>query len=234
MNTTQFELKYFKSAYVDKIYRELISGQDFSRYTQEIFHVDPNFLGDTGIKMVMPDLLDPAKSDYENSVLLHSALRHLTEVQASDERLWSYLTHVVFWEYMKKRWPVEKAEEPVNRIKDRYFLRNLSLRSLTRNGLSRLWWYGYLTYRDSDSEPYRYLKVLLRRQDLVVGITERALGSNANIRFGILEFLEEQEEIASNEDATRKLITDLSLAGGVKLLPSMQKTSIKELLYTLI
>jgi len=230
----QLELKYFKSAYVDKIYRDLINSQNYSNYTVENFDFDENFVGNTGIKVLMKASLDASKSDIENSITLYSALKELTEVQASDERLWTYLSHVYFWKYMRERWPAEKADEPTNRIKDRYFLRNLSLRSITRNGLSRLWWYAYLTYKESDSDPHRYLRVLLKRQDLVVGITERALGSNENIRFGLLEFLEEQQKIASNENASRKLITDLSLAGGVKLLPYMEKNSIKDLLYSLI
>lgn len=234
MNMKQIELKYFKSAYVDKIYRDLINSQNFSTYEEKNFEFDKNFVGNTGINIEMKDSLDASKTDIENSILLFSTLKNLTEVQASDERLWTYLSHVYFWEYMRERWPAEKAEEPINRIKNRYFLRNLSLRSITRNGLSRLWWYAYLTYRELDSDPYRYLRVLLKRQDLVVGITERALGANENIRFGLLEFLEEQQKISSNENASRKLITDLSLAGGVKLLPCMEKNSIKELLYSLI
>lgn len=234
MNIEEIELRYFKSAYVDKIYRELITNQDHSKYLQDKYDFDEDFVGKTGLKVRFKENLSPLKTDVENSIILYEALKNLTEVQASDERLWAYLVHVHFWDYMKSRWPVDKAEEPINRIKDRFFLRSLNLRTLTRNGLSRLWWYAHLTYKNDEPDPYKYLRILLQRQDLVVGITERALGSSESVRFGILEFLDEKKEIAASQTASRKLITDLSLVGGVKLLPHMGKANIKSLLSTLI
>jgi hypothetical protein len=46
--------------------------------------------------------------DLENTRVLYTALRHLTPLQASDPRLWTYMTHVTHWEYMRVRWPIEQ------------------------------------------------------------------------------------------------------------------------------
>ena len=48
------------------------------------------------------------KNDFENSKRIYSALKDLSLTQAADERLWVYLCHVTFWDYMRARWNVEK------------------------------------------------------------------------------------------------------------------------------
>ena len=228
---TKIEVNFFTSVYVDKLYREVVSTQNYSNYLNEVFSFEQEIAkGATGIYFNSDFTLDPEKSDFENSKNLYETFKHLTEVQASDERFWTYLIFVHCWKYMRKRWPAEDAKEPVNRIRDRYFLRTLNLRSLTRNGLSRLWWYAHLTYNKNDKNPYENLEILLSRQDLVVGITERALGSNKNIRIGVLDFLKNNQEIFKSESKTRKLLVGLNLAGGVKMLPFLNIHEINSLL----
>jgi hypothetical protein len=90
---------------------------------------------------------------------------------------------------MKNRWPLDDLENPKNRIIDRYHLKYLKLESLTRNGISRLWWYVHLTIDLKRNDKFELTRTLLSRADLSVGILERALGSNRNIRIGLLEFL---------------------------------------------
>lgn len=65
---------------------------------------------------------------------------------------------------------------------------------------------------------------------LVVGITERALGCNANIRTAVLEFLMENPAIKDSESMARELFVKLNLVGGVKNLPFLEVGEIKELL----
>lgn len=92
-------------------------------------------------------LLDPADNDFkdlENAIRFHKTLPRLTPLQARDPRLWSRLTHVELWGYMRRRWPVEKylADPPKaeRNIRDRYFVAKNESRALLRNGASRLWW----------------------------------------------------------------------------------------------
>ncbi len=77
------------------------------------------------------------------------SLPSLTPLQASDQRLWAYFPHVSHWRYMRKRWPVEQyvAKDRSNdKYKDymnqRYLYMADRSRSLLRNGIARLWWYG--------------------------------------------------------------------------------------------
>lgn len=227
----KYELRFFSSFYVDKLYRQVAATENYDNYFQSQFPYEEKYAkGPTGISVNSSINLDPKKSDFENSIILYEALDGLTEVQASDERLWAYLTHVYFWDYMQGRWPIEGLAKPLGRIKERYFLRSLNLESLTRNGLARLWWYSHITCDVNRKDKYELLETLLQRQDLVVGITERALGSNKRIRTGLLEYLQENPSIASSESLTRELIKALNLYGGVKMLPLLEISEIKKLL----
>ena len=46
--------------------------------------------------------------DLENAKIVHAAFPNLTPLQARDPRLWTRLTHVECWSYMRKRWDVGK------------------------------------------------------------------------------------------------------------------------------
>lgn len=236
--TDTIEQKVFSSQYIERLYMDLMETQDTSNYETDVFpYQEDHPKGGTDIiipdsvELVMPEGRD--LKDIENTKIIFEAYRSLTPTQASDPRLWTYLTHVTYWKYMKKRWPFSDAKKPFNRIRDRYFLRSLKLETLTRNGLSRLWWYGFLTYDENRKNPWELTETLLSRADLAVGITERALGCNANIRIAVLEFLSENPDIKNSEDATRELIVKLNLIGGVKNLAFLEVIEIKEILSTL-
>lgn len=227
----QVELKVFQSSYVDKLHRDLTSTGNFDNYKLDRFPFEQRFpKGNTSIFIGDDFILDPDKSDFENSVALYNVLKHLNETEASDERLWVYLTHVTFWDYMKKRWPVEGIENPIGRIRERYFMRGSSIESLTRSGIARLWWYAHMTYDESRANKYELTEVLLKRADLSVGITERAFGSNPKIRTALLEFLRANPAISSDQEKTREIYKGLNLVGGVRNLPFLEVIELKEVL----
>lgn len=81
-----------------------------------------------------PALLLPEgnnKRDSENVRIIHPWLAHLTPVQASDPRLWTYLTHFVYSDYTAARWPVAADADVTRRIRERYFVEGESLASIT-------------------------------------------------------------------------------------------------------
>ncbi|MBI2966704.1 MAG: hypothetical protein HYY40_02690 [Bacteroidetes bacterium] len=232
-NKNQIELKVFQQSYIDKLFRDTVATNNFDNYKLDRFPYEEKFpRGNTGIFISDDLILEADKGDLENSKILYEALKTLNETQASDERLWTYLTHFTFWKYMRARWPMEKASEgkEIGRLKDRYFLRNINIESLTRNGISRLWWFSHLTYDEKRNNPHELTEILLSRADLSTGIVERGFGSNKNIRIALLEFLKNNPEISSNEDKTREIFKGLNLVGGVRNLPFLDVAELKEVL----
>ncbi|MEI9917363.1 MAG: DUF6339 family protein [Bacteroidota bacterium] len=222
------ELKVFKASYVDRLFRDVMATNNFDNYALNTFPFEENYpIGGTGIFVSKDFHLNPEKTDFENSQVLFEELVDLTPTQASDERLWTYLTHVFFWSYMIHRWPIEPKERPLGRIRDRYFLRGKGIESLTRNGISRLWWLAHISYDSNRHDRYELTKVLFSRADLMVGIGERAIGCNLEIVKGLLEFLKDNPQILISEDKTRKVIRSLNLVGGVKSLALLGKDRTK-------
>lgn len=230
--TGQVNIPLFTSSYIEKLYRNSQKKNGQEAYQKEKFSCQENFAkGDSGIKIDEGFYLDPTAGDLANSKKLYNQL-DLNETQASDPRLWTYLTHVTFWDYMKERWPVDKnsIKNPQNRIRNRYFLRTLNLRTLTRNGLSRLWWYAKITVDSNRENKFELTNILLKRADLTVGITERAIGSSQIIRTALLEFLNKNKEILNSEKKSRELFTGLNLSGGPKTLSFLTKEEVKRIL----
>lgn len=229
------EIKVFTYDYVNELQRNVEIKEKFDSYKLEKFPYQEKFpKGSTGVYIPFAfELKNPEKGnnfDLDNSIAFYEEAKGINPTLASDPRLWTYLTHVRFFHYMKNRWPIDDLENPKNRLIDRYHLKYLKLESLTRNGLSRLWWFAHLTIDNNRKDKFELTRTLLVRADLTVGILERALGSNRNIRIAILEFLAENEDIRDNEDKSRNLLIQLNLYGGVKNLPYLVTNEIKNVL----
>lgn len=166
-----------------------------------------------------------------NSIALHSALSKLTPIQASDERLWAYLSHDNFWEYMKERWPIKNTNKIENKIRDRYFFSAATNRGYTRNGIGRLWWYGYYAYDSSNkNDPYWLMDIIFRGH--IQEIIERSFSHNKSIVLAILKWIKKIEEndtrITNREEYIRPLLKYLNQIGGATILDIFDSNEIQE------
>ena len=234
-------LKVFKASTVNAL-RELIKS-DVAKYQLEESWVD-GFMPDRALYATtkiedLPDdlLLMPEGNknfDLENSQRLYTALHGLTLTQASDPRLWTYLTHVKYWKYMRKRWPIKAGvdlEKVKGSIVSRYFLVGDKARALTRNGVARLWWAGHTCYSTSQvGDEFAYAKVLFSTQDVYASLMERAFSKNRKIIQPVLSVL--TKELArgtpfDDRDNVRDLGKHLVLLGGAMVLDILDPVSIE-------
>jgi len=120
---------------------------------------DGNPFGDFKIEILDLELYtasdNPVDTDFENAKRVYTAMRHLTETQASDERLWSGIAHSQFWEYMIYRH--SRNKQSPQSIESRFFFAQSKRRSLFVNTLSRLWWAGRLVYDENREDPFELL-----------------------------------------------------------------------------
>jgi hypothetical protein len=172
---------------------------------------------------------DNPKNDAENAKRVYRWLREIPPTTAMEERLWSCLTHSIFPEYMAIRWPVED-EATIHR---RYLFEGKTFAALTRNGIARLWWAGYLTHDSKREAPFELTEVLLSRQDLHVSLLERALGKSEVVRRTVLEFVRDNRAWLSDEAFGKRiqvLLRELNLLGGVAVLDTLQPHAIRSYL----
>jgi len=158
------EVKIFTFDYIEELQRKVLHHNEYKAYQEDTFPYNPSFPKGSS-KVFLPDDFELAipvtgnTFDLENSIKLYENLSGMNETKASDARLWIYLTHVKFWNYMKVRWPLEDVKNIPGRISDRYHLRYLKLESLVRNGIARLWWFTHLTVDPDRKDKYELTKV---------------------------------------------------------------------------
>jgi len=194
---------------------------------------------DGPLDLQLPDNED--LKDIENAICIHKALRHLTRVQARDPRLWVRLCHAECWQYMRKRWPMERFgadSAKGNRfIVSRYFVAQNESRALLRNGIARLWWTAHLSYDSDRTNPYELTAVLLSLLDITQQLLERNMGRAPSVARGFLTFLVDNKQLLlgggeAKRTRIRQLATFLNMYGGVSVLDCLTETEITKLLDT--
>lgn len=170
-----------------------------------------------------------AANDAENAKRLFTWLRTIPPTLAMEERLWAYLTHCTFADYMKARWPAENASA----IERRYLFEGSSFAALSRNGIARLWWAGFLTHDPRRSNPFELTETLFMRQDIQVSLLERSIGKCRGVREAVLEFISENMQSLAAEAFGRRiqrLLKELNLLGGVAILDALPRAELRAFL----
>ncbi|KAF0818553.1 hypothetical protein KIS4809_2612 [Bacillus sp. ZZV12-4809] len=168
-----------------------------------------------------------SKTDAENAKRIHKSLRSLSPTQAVDGRIWTYLTHCVYQEYMASRWLNNKDDVSKGTI-ERYFAN--TNREVIRNGIARLWWYGYLTYDITREDPYELTDFLLSNQNIAQALLERNLGNNKQWLINMLDVIKKYNDaypgilISQNIKA---LVKYINYTGGVIVLDCLSKDAIE-------
>lgn len=190
----------------------------------------------------VPDVeltIGDSKTDFENAVKIYDSFRKsLNPVQASDLRLWAYLAHNTYWDYMRERWAIDIPSEEDDdgaesnklaaRIGSRYFFKASKGKAFVRQGIARLYWSAYLTYDDNNkNNPYEYTEYFLSKQDIFAVSTERSLARNKVLLLSALKVLKEHGELKRN--SIRQYFLKINQAGGLLVLDSLSSDSAYDL-----
>lgn len=165
--------------------------------------------------------LDSEKSDFENAVALYESFESLPPFIASEEPLWAYLTHVEYFDYVKKRWGLE-SNPSSDLILKRFFY---TTSTAMDNAISRLWWGAYLTKDESLDDHYKYTRILLGdgNSDLLQNLSKSKLFRYPEAVKGIMKFFSEYEDRKDFSKVNRFIIQYFNRLGGVKQLVYMEK-----------
>lgn len=194
----------------------------------------PKYCFDTGIEVNDYQLvLGGPETDFQNAKIVFEAFKDkLNPVQASDLRLWAYLSHVKHWDYMFTRWKIdvpdeEDDEEPggkqksprektIDRVKTRYFFGASRGKAFVRQGIARLYWSAYLTYDSTSHNPYEYTEFFFNKQDIFTSITERSYARNKVLVLAALKELKKYPGLSREE--IRLFLAKLNQAGAITVL----------------
>lgn len=188
---------------------------------------------------------DNGKNDLANAILLYEAMKDIPFSVATNENFWAFLTHTVYWDYMRNRWSIEDAQQDeVSYIHTRYMFSTKNKR-FYRNGLSRLWFYAALTYDAENLEnPYFYTELMLKNQDLAGLILETtsvsrnftALKATLEIikRIDELESNQEIEKIKGKRDFIRDVMKKINFIGAITIWDSLSHEESVEKLWKMV
>ena len=204
-----------------------------------------NYSFNTGIAVPDVDLIvGDSSTDFENSKRIYEAFKgSINPIQASDLRLWAYLAHCTYWEYMRTRCAINieseeddedtSSDKLVARIGSRYFFKASKGKAFVRQGIARLYWAAYLTYDETNAaNPYEMTEYFLSKQDIFTVSTEHALARNKALLIGALKALKEHGELKRQE--IRRFFVKLNQAGGIVVFDSLNIESAYELSQSVI
>ena len=231
------KIKYLR----DECYDELENSikKNYDKYCLDTpwlldMYKDIKCYNESSIEILKAILNNDSKNDFENAKALYESLKNLTPFQATNIYLWTYLTHVTYYEYMTKRWKInsnEQDKQSITRIKERYFCRK-SRRGLLRNGISRLWWATYLSYDEDENDHYMYTKILFTEEELFTGLLERDFSMNKNIVKGVLKCFKDYIDVVGTlptRELRRNLMKYINYQGAIVMYDILDETDIYNL-----
>jgi len=232
-------IKFLKETSLEELYKNISNNLDRYESTgfTDMIDLPTKTHSHDGLTFDMEKLkniVGSVDSDAKNAIKIFQAMPGLTPYLAKDERLWSYLCHTVFFEYINERWPMpENAsdERKINHIKLHFFAK--SDRNFERdNGASRLWWGGFFASKVKNMTFEGAINTYFRNQDFRGHIIGRPNSSTSMNLFGILlekfsQSLEGDRKLAKRENY-QKYLKEVNLMGGRSLIPVMTDLEIKE------
>lgn len=231
-------LKVFRQNYIDSLIRQLSGGRGYELYDlgEPIPFEETDVLTNNKITILedvalnIPD--ENKKYDFENAVLIYEYLKDLDPTIASDTRLWTYLSHVPFWDYTKKRWPTRDsgAHNTGEHILTHWFIRDLNARSIADHGIARLWWGAYMTYDENREDKYELTRELFSMLDYTRTLFEGSLGRNKNFFHAFLEYTIENKDLFKKykEGKIRSFMRKMNFVAGYNAITSLSIEEIKK------
>ena len=197
--------------------------------------IDPAAVENIADQLLMPGSRR-AEHDAHNAMTVFNAYRMLTPQQATDERLWTYLTHTQGAEYVSRRWLRTRPESDAAAalaVRNKFFVRGD--RALRReNGIARLWWMGRIAHDVDPDEPGLFLKILLARQDARSSLIERpSISRNREVLKAIYSVMRDHAETTPRfltREPFREFMKNLNRRGGVLLLDALPKNELDSLI----
>ena len=205
--------------------------EDFSRF----FEIDEQIELE---KMVGIQCENNDYQEVTNCENMFSSLPAMSPYMARDERLWTYLTHVDLLNYARKRWPIpEDDNKAIGHIRTHFFV--VGARGIERdNAASRLWWMAHISSRCQTMPLKDSLQCFLFRSDVRANIVERpTTAQNPVILSTIFEKLNESyhgDQKLFEREIFRNFMIELNLLGGVRLLDSLGKHEIENIVSSIV
>jgi len=240
------KIKFLKERALHELKQQI--GDNLDLYRENGFTVrfaDPSYWFNSDIEIdekaaktiTLPDD-DKNLFEVENCVTVYAALKRLSPSEATDERLWAMLTHTLFLDYARARWPIPNDDaKAVKYIATHYFASDQ--RGLERdNAVSRLWWMSHLCSRVQKVKLEDSLKYLLHKSDVRQQVVERPTTSQSvEVFSAIIRLLGKSyksDQKLFERETWRAFMSRLNGLGGYKLLDALDASSVDNIFSNMV
>ena len=227
---TEDALAYFKGNIANNLHHYK---DDNTNWIKEIYPDNPLQEFKLKVKDFVMDMSaeKPSDTDYINVKIIYDALKNITDVQATDERLWAGLAHDILFEYMQYRFKLKNEIFNENKIKKNFFFAYEKKRSLLHHPIARLWWVGRLIYDKEAENPYYAIEYL--RKDFPTKVLTLFSSNFTNnpkivrVFLNAVRKIEEKSYFVSREQF-HELIRYVNLLGGTIILDYLSEDYLQE------
>lgn len=193
--------------------------------------VPSSYTIDYSQKLELPEGFSQKENkDTANCLVIHKMLPLLTPAEATDERLWVTLCFGLLSEYVNSRWPLRRSVEDKlsSHVLNHWF--GNSVRGRMRdNGVSRLWWMGYISNRVPNMPLETVHEILFANSDYRSNLLERTSSANSlSVLIAILRVSQAAfaEGIPYQRYPYREFMRRVNFLGGRRNLAAMDEVSL--------
>lgn len=223
--------KIFRTKYVDQLIDQVNKGFNLEQYYEDRFNYDENQVLSVP-KIFQPDNLcyrmDP-KNNCASAIALFEAYPTISALQATDNRLWIYLSIADLFGYVKSKWASsfpdkedpDRMEKMKTNIRIHWFGLQKDSNSFApmRHALANLWWSVYISIdrkANTVEDKYKYTKLLFQNETFRTRTATGFLGRNREALYGILDFMVQYPEVfeKSKESIFLEITKFLNCIGG--------------------
>jgi hypothetical protein len=214
------ELEWFISQPLDQIVNRL-----------SLKYVDTAYKINGSLSLEFPSGFSQDQNrDYENCLHILKILPTLTPADATDDRLWVTLSFGKFAKYLQCRWLSRNSGERLRQdVLNHCFATGIRGR-IRDNGVSRLWWMGYIACQVSGLTPDEVFEVLFKNSDYRSSLLERNSTTNSIGVLSAILTITKMTGFEYDRDAFRSFMKHVNLLGGRRNLASMREADLVDLL----
>ncbi len=169
-------------------------------------------------------MVEHADNDFDCAVALYEAYKTITPLFAQEDKLWTYLSHIDLFPYLKKRWPIPDDEtKQLSFINSHWFKGD---HGMIRTSLMGLWWAVYCTIDETKEDKYSLTRILFSNYSFRTTF----FGSSQLFWYregtqGILSFLYDNPDViqSSFENRAQFIAKYFNQLGGVKSLSALDR-----------
>jgi len=229
-------LTYVSEAVVDRLYANVEHNLERYRETGFAGLMDqgewsiplPSVQMDPGF----PAALDPSggnEAEIANSLRVWKALRGLTAMLATENRIWTRLAHVECLDYARHRWLDGIATDDLpKRIRTHFFA---STRNQYRddNAVSRLWWNAFIAHTAFPEDPPPALREILKTADIRLNFVERPwISTRTCVASGLLRLMMRNPTVTAPASTFRNLMKSVNIMGAGIVFETMSTQQVDE------